>query len=146
MASRIAKLPIIACACLIAGVVIGLVLAPASAQQMSPVDGQVAVRSDYAVYLIANGQRRWIATVLITDDEINAHPEAEPIFSGVTPLPPQVAAAPPAAPPSPAAAAAPPKPVAPPAAPVPGAAAAPAVPGAAPPVPGAVPPAAGAVP
>jgi hypothetical protein len=113
MASRIAKLPIIACACLVAGVVIGLVLAPASAQQMSPVDGQVAVRSDYAVYLIANGQRRWIATVLITDDEINAYPEAEPIFSGVQPLPAQVAAAPPqqvapqAAQPSPAAAAPP---------------------------------------
>ena len=109
MASRFAKLPIIACACLIAGVVIGLVLAPASAQQMSPVDGQVAVRSDYAVYLIANGQRRWIATVLITDDEINAYPEAEPIFSGVQPLPQQVAAAPPAqpVPPSPVAAAPP---------------------------------------
>lgn len=68
MASRIAKLPVVACACLIAGVVIGLVLAPASAQQLSPIDGQVAVRSDYAVHLIANGQRRWVATVLITDD------------------------------------------------------------------------------
>lgn len=144
MATRFAKLPIIACACLVAGVVIGLVLAPASAQQMSPVDGQVAVRSDYAVYLIANGQRRWIATVLITDDEINAYPEAEPIFSGVQPLPQQVAAAPPAqpVPPSPVAAA-PPQP--------PQAAAQPvqAVPGAAAPVPGAAPapvPAAAAAP
>src|SRR4051812_31204502 len=106
MALRFAKLPIIAYACLIAGVVIGLVLAPASAQQMmSGIDGQVAVRSDYAVYLISNGQRRWIATVMITDEEINAYPESEPIFSGVTPLPPQPGqSAPPpvpAAPPSP---------------------------------------------
>ncbi|HZO31500.1 MAG TPA: hypothetical protein VFH48_36510 [Chloroflexota bacterium] len=158
MALRFAKLPIVACACLIAGVVIGLVLAPANAQQLSGIDGQVAVRSDYAVYLITDGQRRWIATVLITDEEINAYPEAEPIFSGVTPLPPQVAAAPPAAPPSPPPAA-PPVPPAPPAAPPAGAApplpgaipppapgAVPPVPGAVPPAPGAVPPAAGAVP
>ena len=151
MALRFAKLPIVACACLIAGVVIGLVLAPANAQQLSGIDGQVAVRSDYAVYLITNGQRRWIATVLITDEEINAYPEAEPIFSGVTPLPPQVAAAPPSPPPAappvpPAAAAAPP--AAPPAGaapPLPGAVSPPA-PGAVPPAPGAVPPAAGAVP
>jgi hypothetical protein len=127
--------------------VIGLVLAPASAQQMSPVDGQVAVRSDYAVYLIANGQRRWIATVLITDEEINAYPEAEPIFSGVTPLPPQVAAAPPPVPPSPPVPAAPVPPAPVPPAPVPPAAGAVApVPGAAPPVPGAAPPVPGAVP
>lgn len=139
MALRFAKLPVVAGACLIAGVVIGLVLAPASAQQVSGVDGQVAVRSDYAVYLIANGQRRWIATVQITDEEINAYPEAEPIFSGVTPLPPQVAVAPPAAPPSPLPAAAP----ASGAAPVPGAV--PPAPGAVPPVPGAVPPVPGAV-
>src|SRR5688572_29286118 len=98
MASRIAKLPIVACACLFAGVVIGLILAPASAQQMSGVDGQVAVRSDYAVYLITAGQRRWIATVLITDEEINAYPEGDPIYAGVAPLPGQAAAAPPAQP------------------------------------------------
>lgn len=116
MTPRFAKLPIIACACLIAGVVIGLLLAPVSAQQMAPIDGQVAVRSDYAVYLIANGQRRWIAPVIITDDEINAYPEAEPIFAGVAPLsappapapPPPVPASPAAAPPPPVSAVAPP--------------------------------------
>jgi hypothetical protein len=100
MASRIAKLPIVACSCLVAGIVIGLVLAPASAQPMSPVDGQVAVRSDHAVYLIANGQRRWIATVLITDDEINAYPEGEPIYSGLAPLPAGAPASSAAAPPT----------------------------------------------
>ena len=123
MRLRFAKLPIVASACLLAGVVIGLVLAPVSAQQpMSGIDGQVAVRSDYAVYLIANGQRRWIATVVITDEEINAYPEAEPIFSGVAALP---------APPTPV----PPPPV--PASPFPP----PPVPAAAPPAPAPVPPA-----
>jgi hypothetical protein len=97
MASRFVKPPIVACSCLVAGIVIGLLLAPASAQPMSPVDGQVAVRSDGAIYLIANGQRRWIATVLITDDEINAYPEGEPIYSGVAPLPAAAASASPAA-------------------------------------------------
>lgn len=118
MTPRFAKLPIIACACLIAGVVIGLLLAPVSAQQMAPIDGHIAVRSDYAVYLIANGQRRWIAPVIITDDEINAYPEAEPIFAGVAPLsappapapPPPVPASPAAAPPPPVPAAALPAP------------------------------------
>jgi hypothetical protein len=153
MALRFAKLSIVACACLVAGVVIGLLLAPASAQQvMSGIDGQVAVRSDYAVYLISNGQRRWIATVLITDEEINAYPEAEPIFSGVTPLPPQPGQA--APPPVPAASPPPSPPPAVPAAPAPAAAPAsapapvapaPAAPGAVPGAPGAVPPAPGAV-
>jgi hypothetical protein len=146
MALRYARLPIIACACLLAGVVVGLVLAPANAQQMSPVDGQVAVRSDYAVYLIANGQRRWIVPVLITDDEINAYPEAEPVYSGVAPLPPSAApASAPAAPASPAASPAPPPQPAVPPTPVP--APVPAAPGAAPaPAPAPAVPPAGAAP
>ena len=132
MASRFVKPPIVACSCLVAGIVIGLLLAPASAQPMSPVDGQVAVRSDNAVYLIANGQRRWIATVLITDDEINAYPEGEPIYSGVAPLPAAAQPAPAASPPAQASpVAAPASPQAVPASSSPPAAAAPVPPGSA---------------
>jgi len=70
------KLPIRSLGLLAAGLLVGSALAPVAAQQQqSGTDGQVAVRSDGAVYLIANGQRRWIATVQITDDELNAYPE-----------------------------------------------------------------------
>ena len=84
MIPRFAKLPIVACACLIAGVWIGVTLPTVIAQQVAPRrrrrDGQVALRSDGAIYLIATGQRRWIAPVIITDAEINAYPEGEPIY------------------------------------------------------------------
>jgi hypothetical protein len=89
---RVVKLPVVAGACLIAGILIGAALTPVLAQQMSGTDGQVAVRSDYAVYLLTGGQRRWVATVAITDQEINAYPEGEPIFSGLAPTTGQVAA------------------------------------------------------
>jgi hypothetical protein len=111
MKPRFMKLPIVACASLIAGLLIGAALIPVAAQpQQAPPDGQVAVRSDGAVYLIANGQRRWIAPVVITDDEINAYPEGEPIYYGVAPLPaPPTSTVPPSsAPPAP-----PPRPAAP---------------------------------
>src|SRR5688500_6134634 len=72
---RVLKLPVVAGACLIAGILLGTALTPVLAQRMSGPDGQVAVRSDYAVYLITGGQRRWVATVMITDQEINAIPE-----------------------------------------------------------------------
>jgi hypothetical protein len=72
-------------ACLGFGLALGSLLAPAAAQQIAPPDGQVAVRSDRAVYLIANGVRRWVATVVITDAELNAIPEGEPIYGGLTP-------------------------------------------------------------
>jgi hypothetical protein len=137
MMSRLAKLPVIACACLFAGVVIGLILAPASAQQLAPIDGQVAVRSDYAVYLISGGQRRWIATVVISDEEINAYPEGEPVYTGLSPQPAQgpASAAPSPAPALPQPAAVPPAPGM--AAPAPAPAPAPAAPAAAVPAPGA---------
>jgi pyruvate/2-oxoglutarate dehydrogenase complex dihydrolipoamide acyltransferase (E2) component len=68
-----------------AGLLIGTALAPVAAQQQqSGVDGQVALRSDGAVYIIANGQRRWVSTAQITDDELNALPEGEPIYVGLT--------------------------------------------------------------
>jgi hypothetical protein len=76
------------------GLLLGVMLAPAAAQQLAPTDGQVVVRSDRAVYLINNGQRRWVATVQITDDEVNAYPEAEPIFTGLAPLGTNASAAP----------------------------------------------------
>ena len=68
------------------GLLLIVALAPVAAQQTSGIDGQVAVRSDGAVYLIANGQRRWVATVAITDEELNAYPEAEPIYTGLAPM------------------------------------------------------------
>ena len=85
MMLRVVKLPVVAGACLVAGVLIGAALTPVLAQQLAGPDGQVAVRSDYAVYLIANGQRRWVATVMISDQEINAYPEGEPIYAGLAP-------------------------------------------------------------
>lgn len=81
------KLPIRHFGLLAAGLLLGSALAPVSAQgQQSGVDGQVAVRSDGAVYLISGGQRRWVATVVISDDEINAYPEGEPIYVGLAPM------------------------------------------------------------
>jgi hypothetical protein len=110
------------------GLLIGAMFTPAAAQQFTPTNGQVVVRSDGAVYLIANGQRRWVATVQITDDELNAYPEAEPIYTALAPFgaattassgtPPQTAAAPPSAAASPASAAPKPAAAAPPSAPV----------------------------
>lgn len=69
-----------------AALLIGSALSPVSAQQQqSGVDGQVALRSDGALYLITSGQRRWISTVAATDEEINALPEGDPIYAGLAP-------------------------------------------------------------
>ena len=71
----------------VAALFLGSALAPVSAQQQqSGIDGQVAVRSDGALYLISNGQRRWVATVVATDDEINAIPEGDPLYTGLAPM------------------------------------------------------------
>src|SRR5215212_11449059 len=100
-------------ALLAGGLLISVALAPAAAQQTSQIDGQVAVRSDGTVYLITNGQRRWVATVVITDDELNAYPEGEPIYTGLAAIgapsanASQPIAAPPAASASPVTAVAP---------------------------------------
>ncbi|MCC6177169.1 MAG: hypothetical protein IT305_17830 [Chloroflexi bacterium] len=89
------RLPIRSLGFLVGGLLIGTALVPAAAQQQtSGVDGQVAVRSDGAVYLISNGQRRWVATVQITDDELNAYPEGEPIYAGLGPIGQNTASAP----------------------------------------------------
>ena len=80
------KLPIRTLGLAAAALLIGSALAPVSAQQQqSGVDGQVALRSDGALYLITNGQRRWISTVAATDEEINRLPEGEPIYAGLAP-------------------------------------------------------------
>jgi hypothetical protein len=76
------------------GLLLGAMFAPVAAQQITPTDGQVVVRSDGAVYLIANGQRRWVATVQITDDQLNAYPEAEPIYTALAPMGAATTAAP----------------------------------------------------
>ncbi len=91
------KVPIRAGAFLAGGFLLGSMLGPVAAQQMAPADGQVAVRSDGAVYLITSGVRRWVATVVITDAELNAIPEGEPIYVGLLPM--GTAGAPAAAPP-----------------------------------------------
>jgi hypothetical protein len=81
------KLPIRTLGLAVAALLLGSALAPVSAQQQqSGVDGQVAVRSDGALYLIINGQRRWVATVVASDEEINAIPEGEPLYSGLAPV------------------------------------------------------------
>lgn len=93
------KLPIRPLGLVAAGLLIGTALAPVAAQQQqSGIDGQVAVRSDGAVFLITNGQRRWVATVVISDDELNAYPEGEPVYGGLAPLGSAQAAAPAAQP------------------------------------------------
>src|SRR5215203_3607784 len=74
------KLPIQTLGLMAAGLLIGTALSPVAAQsQQSSADGQVALRSDGALYLIQNGQRRWISTVPLADSDINAIPEGEPI-------------------------------------------------------------------
>jgi hypothetical protein len=86
MKPRLSKLPILKTALFAGSVLIGLTLVPVVAQQVSLTDGQVTIRSDGAVYLISNGQRRWVATVNISDDDLNAYPEAEPIYAGLAPF------------------------------------------------------------
>ena len=86
MAPRFPQRSIGITALLAGGLLIAVALAPVAAQQTSGIDGQVAVRSDGAVYLITNGQRRWVATVAITDEELNAYPEGEPIYTGLAPM------------------------------------------------------------
>jgi len=77
------KLSATARSCLMAGVVLGAALVPVAAQAVTYTDGQVAIRSDGVVYLLSGGQRRWVATVQITDDDINAYPEGDPIYTGL---------------------------------------------------------------
>jgi hypothetical protein len=80
------KLPIRTLGLAAAALLLGSALAPAAAQQtQSGVDGQVALRSDGALFLILNGQRRWISTVVATDAEINAIPEGDPVLTGLAP-------------------------------------------------------------
>jgi hypothetical protein len=85
MKRRFTKLPIASIAIVVGCLFIGLSLSPVDAQS-ALTNGQVTVRSDGAVYLIANGMRRWVATVVITDEELNAYPEAEPIYAGLVPF------------------------------------------------------------
>jgi hypothetical protein len=99
------KLPIQTLGLMAAGLLIGTALSPVAAQSpQSSADGQVALRSDGAVYLLQNGQRRWIATVPLADTDINALPEGEPIMTGLAlagsaeaQAKPSTAASPPAA-------------------------------------------------
>jgi hypothetical protein len=78
------KLPIRTLGLMAAGLLIGTALSPVAAQgQQSGTDGQVALRSDGALYLIQNGQRRWIATAALSDSDINAIPEGDPIMTGL---------------------------------------------------------------
>jgi hypothetical protein len=78
------KLPIRTLGLMAAGLLIGTALSPVAAQsQQSGTDGQVALRSDGALYLIQNGQRRWIATAARSDSDINAIPEGDPIMTGL---------------------------------------------------------------
>lgn len=85
MKRRFTKRPIAAIAVVVGSLLVGLSLSPVGAQS-GLTNGQVTVRSDGAVYLIMNNQRRWVATVQITDEEINAYPEAEPIYAGMVPF------------------------------------------------------------
>ena len=85
MKRRFSKLPIASIAVVVGGLLIGLAMSPVGAQS-ALTNGVVTVRSDGAVYLISNGMRRWVATVQITDDELNAYPEAEPIYAGLAPF------------------------------------------------------------
>jgi len=108
MKRRITRLPIVQLALVAVSVLAGYALAPVAAQTAASLEGQVAVRSDNAVYLISGGQRHWVATVVITDDELNGYPEAEPVYSAMAPYGGGSApASKPAAPAQPAAAASP---------------------------------------
>src|SRR6476620_7555665 len=100
------KLPIRMLGLMAAGLLIGTVMSPVSAQQSGP-DGQVALRSDGALYLIQNGVRRWIATAALSDSDINSIPEGDPIMTGLALAGSADAQAKPAAAPPPAAAAPP---------------------------------------
>jgi hypothetical protein len=81
------RIPIRTLGLVAASLLIGSALSPASAQQQqSGLDGQVALRSDGALYLISNGQRRWVSTVIASDDQINAIPEGDPILVGLAPI------------------------------------------------------------
>jgi hypothetical protein len=64
---------------------VGLSMTQVDAQS-TLTNGAVTVRSDGAVYLISNGMRRWVATVVISDEDLNAYPEAEPIYAGLAPF------------------------------------------------------------
>ncbi|MFN8637526.1 MAG: hypothetical protein U0893_27045 [Chloroflexota bacterium] len=80
------KIPVGSLAVVLGSLLVGLTLAPVAAQRAGLKDGAVTVRSDGAVYLIANGQRHWVATVVISDEDLNAYPEAEPIFTALAPF------------------------------------------------------------
>jgi hypothetical protein len=83
---RLRKLPIGTLAVVIGSLLVGMTLAPAADQRAGLTEGAVTVRSDGAVYLISGGQRHWVATVVITDEELNTYPEAEPIYAGLAPF------------------------------------------------------------
>jgi len=101
------NLPIRTLGLMAAALLIGSALSPVFAQaQQSGVDGQVALRSDGALYLIMNGQRRWISTVQLADADINAIPEGDPVLVGLAPLGSAEAQAKPGTAPAPAAGAA----------------------------------------
>lgn len=85
MKRRFTRLPIASIAVVVGSLLVGLSMGPVGAQS-ALTNGSVTVRSDGAVYLISNGMRRWVATVQITDEELNAYPEAEPIYSGLAPF------------------------------------------------------------
>src|SRR3954471_18936835 len=72
MKRRITRLPIVQLALVAVSLLAGYALAPVAAQTAAQLEGQVTVRTDGAVYLIAGGQRHWVATVVISDDELNA--------------------------------------------------------------------------
>ena len=84
MKRRFTRLPIASIAVVIGCFLVGLSMSQVDAQSVLT-DGKVTVRSDGAVYLISNGMRRWVATVVISDEELNAYPEAEPIYVGLEP-------------------------------------------------------------
>jgi hypothetical protein len=85
MKRRFTRLPIASIAVVIGCFLVGLSMSQVDAQSVLT-NGQVAVRSDGAVYLISNSMRRWVATVVISDEDLNAYPEAEPIYAGLAPL------------------------------------------------------------
>src|SRR5688572_3040350 len=85
MKRRFTQLPIASIAVVVGSLLVGLSMGPVDAQS-ALTNGSVTVRSDGAVYLVMNSKRHWVATVQITDDELNAYPEAEPIYSGLAPF------------------------------------------------------------
>lgn len=85
MKRRFPQLPIASIAVVVGSLLVGLSMGPVGAQS-ALTNGSVTVRSDGAVYLVQNSKRHWVATVQITDDELNAYPEAEPIYSGLAPF------------------------------------------------------------